>query len=104
MTWALVAVAVAAGMGLPMIAMAVGNSSCCDRSAEAEGIALHCLVCGIDWPHDLAHYRRCPACLEPTNAVSGSGVQPLDQHAARSIRLHHEFERFYVAREQDGAA
>lgn len=103
-TWALLAVAVASGIGLPMIAMAVGNSSRCDRSAEVEGTALRCSVCGIDWPDDPAHYRTCPGCLGPTNTISGSGVQPLDPREARSIRLHHEFERFYEARQQVGAA
>lgn len=104
MAWALVAVAVAAGIGLPMIGMAIGRPSRGGRSVQPEGLALRCSICGIDWPPDLAQYRLCPSCLEATHAVVGDGVEPLDSRDARSVRLHLEFERFYAARHQRGAA
>ena len=66
--------------------------------------ALRCRLCGINWPPDVRDYACCPACLEPTVALVGDGAKPLDWYEARSIRLHHEFERFYEARERERAA
>ncbi|HUA02617.1 MAG TPA: hypothetical protein VMB27_01865 [Solirubrobacteraceae bacterium] len=75
-----------------------------ERRARAGKSALRCSTCGIDWPPDARHYDRCPACLQPTDRIGGRAVQPMDRTEARSIRLHHEFERFYaIWRKKDAA-
>ncbi len=98
MILALATVGVGAGIGFAMIVNAF-RSSICDRPLRLKSTALRCRTCGIDWPADPAHYGRCPACLTPTAAIAGATAQPLEAGEARSIRLHHEFERFYDARE-----
>ena len=63
-------------------------------------LAMRCSDCGIDWPHNRSMYARCPACLGPTQAICGPEVEPLDPGRARSIKLHHEFDRYCAARDQ----
>jgi hypothetical protein len=98
MTWALAAVGAGACVGFAMLVIAVRNSLRSDRSRAVLGAALRCSLRGIDWPYDPEHYAQCPSCLEPTSPVADDGAQPLEPLEARSIRLHHEFERFYAAR------
>jgi len=69
------------------------------RTINSAG-ALRCSVCAINWPYDVDGYSRCPVCLSVTDAIAGTGVEPLDPRKARSIRLHHEFERFCAARHE----
>ena len=63
--------------------------------------ARRCSRCSTNWP-DGDEYKECPAC-EITTWLSRSSV-PLDDAKARSLRLHHEFERYYEAREREQAA
>lgn len=97
-------VGIGAGIGLTTLGITVRNSLIIATPTNLRPSALRCPRCGIDWPRDARDYGRCPACLLPTHAVEGRGAQPLDRRAARSIRLHHEFERFYAAREREGQA
>jgi len=95
-TVALFWVGVGAGIGLMTLVLVIREAL---RHGEPRAIrsgALRCSLCGIDWPAN-AEYSRCPACLEPTNPIGGRDVHPLDCTQARSIRLHHEFERFYAS-------
>jgi hypothetical protein len=105
MTWALAVVVSGIGSGFTAIAIAVRSSRPAGERVQAPPpTALRCTMCGVDWPHDLRHYGRCPACLAATDVIACGAFQPVDAHEARSIRLHHEFERFYAARERsDGA-
>jgi len=97
MTWALFAVGVGAGMGAALLVVAIRNALRAGGALRVKPAgALRCSLCGINWPYDVDHYGRCPVCLRPTDA--GTGVEPLDPREARSIRLHHEFDRFYAAR------
>jgi hypothetical protein len=104
MTWALLVVVSGIAVGFTAIAIAVRSSRPAGERVQALTTALRCAMYGIDWPHDLRHYGRCPACLEATDVIACGAFQPVEAHEARSIRLHHEFERFYAARERsDGA-
>jgi hypothetical protein len=104
MTWALFAVAVMACVGLNALLLAVRTARPAGRLVNVGTTTLRCSLCGVDWPHDLKHYGLCPACLEPTHAVAGYGLCPLDVTDARSMMLHYEFDRFYAARERARAA
>lgn len=99
MTWALLAVGIGAALGFAMLVMAIRNAmrEGESRCANSTG-ALRCSICAVDWPLDIDQYGNCPMCLLPTDAIVGTGVEPLDPREARSIRLHHDFERFYAAR------
>ena len=97
-TWALLLVGVGAGIGLGALAIAVRNARRAAFPANATMVALRCPVCNVDWPQDPAHYGVCPLCLTSTEAIAGEAADPIDPSEARSIRLHHEFERFYAAR------
>jgi hypothetical protein len=99
MTWALFAVGVGAGMGAALLGFAIRNAVRAggSRTTSSAG-ALRCSVCAINWPYDVGQYRRCPVCLSATDVIAGTGVEPLDPREVRSIRLHHEFDRFYAAR------
>lgn len=103
---ALFVVGLVAGIGVMMLVLAIrsaprGNlrpeARRGDPSPEPTGCGLRCSLCGIDWPANAGDYGRCPVCLEPTDLIGGDGVHPLDCIQARSIKLHHEFERFYAA-------
>jgi hypothetical protein len=104
MTWALLVVVSGIAGGFTAIAIAARSSPSAGDRLQAPTTVLRCSMCGIDWPHDLRHYSQCPACLEATDVIAFGAFQPVEAHEARSIRLHHEFERFYAARERsDGA-
>lgn len=47
------------------------------------------------WPND-AEYAQCPICGDETKVFRG--VEPLARSAARSKRLHVEFDAYYEAR------
>lgn len=100
---ALFFVGLGAGIGLLAIVLAVHGARHEDRP-KARHRALRCSRCGIDWPPTPIEYDRCPVCLEPTSLIAGTGLRPLEPSEARSIRLHHEFERFYVAWRGEDAA
>jgi hypothetical protein len=86
-------------MGAALLGFAIRNALRAGGALRVKPAgALRCSLCGINWPCDVDHYGRCPVCLRPTDAVAGTGVEPLDPREARSIRLHHEFDRFYAAR------
>jgi len=101
---ALFLVGVGAGIGVVALALAIRSAQADARGAHTPSWALRCSTCGTDWPAHAPDYGRCPACLEPTAPISGRGVQPLDPTEARSIRLHHEFDRFYAAWRREDAA
>jgi hypothetical protein len=101
---ALFLVGVGAGIGAMALALAIRSARTDSRWAHTASSALRCSTCGTDWPAHAHDYERCPACLEPTAPICGSGVQPLDPMEARSIRLHHEFDRFYAAWRREDAA
>ena len=101
---ALFVVGVGGGIGAAALALAVRGASSDDPGPQITSSALRCSMCGTDWPPQVHDYARCPACLEPTAPICGSGVEPLDSAEARSIRLHHEFDRFYAAWRRENAA
>ncbi len=104
MMWPLLAAGIAGGIGLVALVVAVRTARRGSEQMKGRTTALRCSRCGIDWPHDVGDYGQCPVCLEPTDVIAGKGVDPLDGREARSIKLHHEFERFYAARESKRAA
>ena len=95
---ALFVVGIAAGVGMMMLALAVHRVMVDGAPPKTTTATLRCSMCGVNWPANERDYGRCPACLEPTDLIGDGGIQPLDAGQARSIRLHHEFERFYAAR------
>jgi hypothetical protein len=101
---ALFLVGLGAGIGAMALALAIRSARTDTQVAHFMTSALRCSICGTDWPPHAHDYARCPACLEPTAPIRGSGVQPLDPTEARSIRLHHEFDRFYAAWRREDAA
>jgi hypothetical protein len=103
---ALFLVGLGAGVGAVALALAIRSARGApgDDSSPATSSALRCSICGTDWPPYFHDYGRCPTCLEPTAPICGSGVRPLDARQARSIRLHHEFDRFYAAWKRQDAA
>lgn len=101
---ALFLVGVWGGVGAMALALAVRSSRTRDSVPRIARSALRCSTCAVDWPAHAREYGRCPACLEPTAPLCGSCVEPLDPAEARSIRLHHEFERFYAAWTREDAA
>lgn len=109
MVWVafIVGFATVGGFGLIVVsARGAGTTGGARRVVQFGGLgrAMHCVFCGTDWPPDARAYGRCPACLEPTRAISGFEVTPLDPRRARSLRLHHEFERYCAARDRNNAA
>lgn len=94
---ALFVVGLGAGIGAAALALAVRAARRCASPPRVTASALRCSICGVDWPANAGDYSHCPACLEPTDPVGGIDVHPLGASQARSIRLHHEFERFYAA-------
>ena len=105
MTWALIAVGIGAVIGGTLLGFAIRNAQPTggSRTINSAG-ALRCTVCAINWPHDVDQYRHCPVCLTATDAIAGAGAEPLDPRKARSIKLHHEFDRFYAARHRSAKA
>ncbi|HUA47981.1 MAG TPA: hypothetical protein VMA77_22275 [Solirubrobacteraceae bacterium] len=102
---ALFMVGLGAGVGAVALVLAIRSALTDDPGPPSSASsALRCSLCGTDWPPHVHDYGRCPACLEPTAPIRGSGVQPLDPGEARSIRLHLEFDRFYAARRGETAA
>ena len=101
---ALFLVGVWAGIAAMALALAIRSARTENPELRRTLSALRCSICGTDWPPHAHEYGRCPACLEPTAPICGSGVQPLDPIEARSIRLHHEFDRFYAAWKREDAA
>ncbi len=101
---ALFMVGLGAGLGLMTLGLAIRRATREERLPEVTRSALRCSMCAIDWPASPRHYGRCPSCLGPTDPIGGSHVQPLDGVQARSIRLHHEFERFYAGWKGEDAA
>jgi len=97
---ALFVVGIGAGVGMMMLGLAVRRAMLDGSPPKAATAALRCSICGVNWPANERDYGRCPACLEPTDLIGDGGIQPLDARQARSIRLHHEFERFYAARKR----
>jgi hypothetical protein len=101
---ALFAVGLGAGLGGTAFVLAIRTALRAGPKPEITRSALRCSLCGVDWPPYARDYGRCPACLERTDPVCGSGVHSLDPIEARSIRLHHEFERFYASWNTQDAA
>jgi hypothetical protein len=101
---ALFLVGLGAGIGATALALAIRTAPTDNPEPQSTTSALRCSICGTDWPPHAHDYGRCPACLEPTAAICGNGVQPLDPTEARSIRLHHEFDRFYAVWKREDAA
>ena len=101
---ALFLVGLAGGIGAMALVLTIRGVRQSSPPPTITTSALRCSTCGVDWPPHARDYARCPACLKPTDLVGGNGVRPLDLTEARSIRLHHEFERFYTAWNGEDAA
>lgn len=53
----------------------------------------HCSKCDIDWPNHSGDYGKCPVCEKWTYVKSG--VEPMDETIAMSMKSHADFDRFY---------
>jgi hypothetical protein len=59
--------------------------------------ALRCPMGCENWPNN-KDYAVCPICNEKTKMVMGPASVPLTEEAAKSIKLHAEFDTFYETR------
>ena len=86
MTWALVAVGIAAALGCTALLISIRHALRTGESRTGRySVALRCTVGAINWPHDVDRYGRCPGCLRLTDAIGGTGVEALHPREARSI-------------------
>jgi hypothetical protein len=63
--------------------------------------ALKCYECDLAWPSDVREYGKCPSCLQRTWWAPDTDT--LDPQVALSMKRHYDFERFYIAREEQRA-